>query len=141
MTYNKEYYEKNKDKIAEYTKRHNQIPEVKTRRNELARIRRRNNPTSNRSGSIELQITMNNVRRRDNNTCMWQGCGLSFKQAPIHVHHIFPRSKYPELELVERFMICYCANHHGLWHMYKGDNYHHFIGTAMDQVIEMRGRD
>ena len=71
--------------------------------------------------SIELQIAMNNVRKRDSNACQWQDCGLTQREAPIHVHHIFLRSEYPELELIEKFMICYCANHHGLWHRYRGD--------------------
>lgn len=79
------------------------------------------NPRSNKHYSIELQSAMSNVRKRDNNTCQWYGCGLTNREAPIHVHHIFPRSEYPELELVEEYMICYCGNHHGLWHRYRGD--------------------
>jgi len=64
---------------------------------------------------------MNNVRKRDNNTCQWQGCGLTHKQAPVEVNHIFPKSEYPELQLVEQYMICYCLNHHVVWHLYRGD--------------------
>ena len=82
----------------------------------------KNNPRSNRSESIELQSIMNNIRKRDNNTCQWFGCRLTHKDSPIHVHHIFPRSEYPELELIEQYMICYCANHHGLFHRYRGDS-------------------
>lgn len=123
----KKYYVKNKDKIKEYYKQHSQLPEIKKRRAELTRLRRRSNPQSNRSGTIDLQIAMNNVRKRDHNTCQWQGCGLNFRQSPIHVHHIFPRSEYPEFELIEQYMICYCANHHGLWHRFRGDKYSEMI--------------
>lgn len=70
---------------------------------------------------------MNNVRVRDKNICQWQNCGLTHKEAPIHVHHIFPRSEYPEFELIEQYMICYCLNHHGLWHRYRGDKSANFF--------------
>ncbi len=123
----KEYYQKNKEKILTYSKEHSQIPHIKARRNETARIRNRKNPHSNRSGTIELQIVMNNVRRRDNNTCQWQGCKLTHKQVSIHVHHIFPRSEYPDWEEIEQFMICYCAGHHGYWHRMRGDKYSEMI--------------
>ena len=139
--YEKEYHRKNKTRIAEYSKQHSQLPEVKARRNELARKRERSNPHSNRGAEIQLQNAMNNVRRRDKNTCQWQGCGLTYRQAPIHVHHIFPRSEYPELELVEQYLICFCANHHALWHRYRGDPYSEMISpryqeTALEKVIE-----
>jgi len=99
------YYLKNKQKIREKQK-----------------IYERLNPRSRGNNySIELQDAMANIRKRDNNTCQWQNCGLTQRQAPIHVHHIFPRSEYPELQLIEKYMICYCANHHGMWHRYRGD--------------------
>ena len=123
----KEYYQKNKEKILAYGKVHAQIPSVKARRNKMARKYRKENPQSNRSGSIDLQLSMNNVRRRDHNSCQWQDCGLTFKESPIHVHHIFPRSEYPDWELVEQYMICYCANHHGYWHRMRGDKYSEMI--------------
>lgn len=94
-------------------------PEIPRTRN---RKWKKNNPQSSNHYSIELQLAMNNVRIRDKNICQWFGCGLTHREAPIHVHHIFPRSQYPELELIEQYMICYCANHHGLWHRYNGDN-------------------
>lgn len=123
----REYYRKNRVRILEYGKHHNQIPEVKARRNELARINRRANPHSNRSADPELQLAMNSVRIRDKNTCQWYGCGLTHRNTSIHVHHIFPRSEYPDLELIEQYMICYCANHHSLWHRYRGDKYSEMI--------------
>jgi len=82
---------------------------------------RKDNPRSSRDYSIELQVAMNNVRKRDKNTCQWQGCALTHREVPIHVHHIFPRNEYPDLELIEQYMICYCLNHHGQWHRYRGD--------------------
>lgn len=95
---------------------------------------RRNNPGSCRSYSLELQLAMNKVRKRDNNTCQWFECGLTHREAPIHIHHIFPRSQYPELELIEQYMICYCANHHGLWHRYRGDGLANFLSRTMEGV-------
>jgi len=128
---------------AEYGKIHSQIPEVKARKKELERIRRKNNPKSNRRASYDLQDAMNNVRQRDKQTCQWQGCGLTFREAPIHVHHIFPRNEYPDLELIEQYMICYCLNHHWMWHKYRGDNYAKLLSsTARDDSFDLvRGRD
>jgi len=80
------------------------------------------NPWSGKIGSIELQIAMNNVRKRDHNTCQWRNCGLTHKETSIHVNHIFPRSEYPELELIEKYMICYCLDHHIKFHAHRGDN-------------------
>jgi len=93
---------------------------------------RENNPHSSDHFSIDLQLAMGNVRKRDNNTCQWYGCRLTHRQAPNHVHHIFPRSEYPELELVEQYMICYCANHHGMFHYYRGDKSHHILGFKVN---------
>ena len=92
---------------------------------------RKNNPRSSNKYSHDLQDAMNNVRQRDKNTCQWFGCGLTFRQAPIQVHHIFPRKEYPDLELVEQYMICYCMNHHWLWHKYRGDEYAKLLKRAM----------
>ena len=95
---------------------------------------RKNNPRSSPRYPLEVQLAMNNVRKRDNNTCQWYGCGLTSRQVPIHVHHIFPRSEYPQLELIEQYMICYCANHHGLWHRYRGDNYSELISPRYQEI-------
>lgn len=124
---NKRWMIKNPEYHKEYSKNRYML----NRERELERVKKwqMNNPRSNRSFSYDLQDAMNSVRLRDNNTCQWQGCNLTHRQAPIHVHHIFPRSEYPELELVEKYMICYCANHHGLWHRYRGDNYSNLINT------------
>jgi len=119
--YQKGFYIKNRERILAYGKKHRQLPHVKARRNELVRIWRKNNPRSNRSFYPELQDAMNNVRRRDDNTCQWYGCGLKHKATQIHVHHIFPRSEYPDLELIEQYMICYCAEHHAQFHAARGD--------------------
>jgi hypothetical protein len=67
---------------------------------------------------IELANAMNNTRKKYKNTCQWYKCGKSLKNnhVTIHVHHIFPRSEYPELKYEERYMICYCKFHHVYWH-------------------------
>jgi len=126
-----------------YDRAHNKLPEVKARRNETSKIWKKNNPRSANHGSYELQDAMNNVRVRDNNTCQWQGCGLTFREAPIHVHHIFPKSEYPDYELVEQYMICYCLNHHWMWHKYRGDNYAKLLSYAnRDNSFDLvRGSD
>ena len=80
---------------------------------------------------IELQLAINNVKKRDKNTCQWYGCGLTHREAPIHVNHIFPISEYPELKHIERYMICYCANHHALFHRYRGDFYYKMISPSL----------
>ena len=66
----------------------------------------------------ELHKAMDNVRVRDSGMCQWYGCKATTN---IHVHHIFPRYEYPELIMIERYMICYCAMHHKLWHTHRGD--------------------
>jgi len=133
---------KNPDKRKEIYKRHDQKPERKVykRKKDIEyyhnnpdkfkarqRIYRRENPRSGAGMSYDLQDAMNNVRLRDNNTCQWYKCGITSRQMSIHVHHIFPKSEYPELELVEQYMICYCAGHHALFHRYRGDPYSEMI--------------
>jgi hypothetical protein len=137
----KEYYQKNRDRIRAYHKARSQLPHVKARKAELARIRRRENPQSNRSDSLELQFAKNRVRLRDGNKCQWQGCVMDFRQSRIDVHHIFPKSEHPELELEERFMICYCVSHHAYWHMMRGDHYFKMINPDLEQETEVSGRD
>ena len=120
----------NNDKLKKYQQKYDRTHKEE-RREKDKRFRqkhpdyqkewRKNNPRSSPNYSIDLQDAMNNVRLRDKNLCQWQNCGVTFRNAPIHVHHIFPRNEYPELELVEQYMICYCANHHWLWHQYRGD--------------------
>ena len=75
---------------------------------------------------------MNNIRKRDNNTCQWFGCKLNSNQTTIHVHHIFPKSEYPQFELKENYMICYCVSHHKLFHQFRGDGYSKMI------VVELK---
>lgn len=93
------------------------------------------NPRSNTNYSPELQESTDNVRKRDNNTCQWQGCGLTHRETIIHVHHIFPKSEYPDWELIEQYMICYCQWHHGLWHRYRGDYYANLILKSTNTVM------
>lgn len=115
---------KNKDHVREYKRRHGKIYGKKWREKNIDWVReyKRRNRRSSSHFSLEMQLAMNNVRKRDNNQCQWYGCGLKARDVPIHVHHIFPKSEYPELQLIEKYMICYCANHHGLWHRYRGDS-------------------
>lgn len=79
---------------------------------------RRLHPKWNRDK--KLRNAMDRVRRRDNNHCKWYMCPN--KDVDIHVNHIFPQSEYPELKYIERYMICYCGDHHYLWHLARGDS-------------------
>lgn len=99
----------------------------KERINENRRIWLMNNPRSATHRPLEVRWAMNRVRKRDNNTCQWYGCGLTNKQTVIQVHHIFPISEYPQFEDVEKYMICYCKEHHAKWHEMRGDSSHHLI--------------
>ena len=138
---NKKYYAKKKNDeefIIKKRKRDNEYyARLKREKPEELRAKWRkwhkNNPRSSPRYSLEVQDAMNNARRRDKNTCQWQGCGLTYRQVPIHVHHIFPRSEYPELELVERYMISYCPNHHALFHRYRGDPYAEMINPRYQE--------
>lgn len=78
-------------------------------------------PKSRSKEDPELEFIMNLVRKRDNNTCQWYACGKTPKETSIHVHHIFPQSKYPALKHNDQYMICYCKEHHKLWHYKRGD--------------------
>ena len=128
------YYKKNRDKILAYSKLYRKThKEYEKKRHAKYQ---KENPRSNRSLPLDLQFAMNQVRKRDGNKCMWQGCNLTFKEAPIHVHHIFPISEYPELQYEQRYMICYCANHHGLFHRYRGDPYSEWI-TRKENDLEV----
>jgi len=143
--YNPKYRELNKIDLnkrgKEYRLNHPEIIQ-NWRKNNKEHIKKYNevyrqtNPrTRHYQDNIELQIAINNVKKRDHNTCKWYKCGLTHREAPIHVHHIFPRSEYPELELIEQYMICYCANHHGLFHRYRGDVYYRMIKSK--SLIEL----
>ena len=93
------YYHKNKERLLQYNK-------------EYLRKYARSSPEF----PYDIRDSMFNVRIRDKNTCQWYGCGLTNKEAIIHVHHIFPRKEYPNLASVEQYMICYCWKHHNFWH-------------------------
>lgn len=129
----KEWRLKNADHLKQYQKEFEQRPERKAYHKKWNDA----NPRKSHGGSysLDLEIAMNNVRIRDNNTCQWQGCGLTHKKGfPIHVHHIFPRSEYPGLQLEEKYLICYCANHHYIWHRFRGDQAAHFLKTDLESI-------
>ena len=65
--------------------------------------------------ATEVIQAMERVRIKQGNTCQWYGCG---SKIDIEVHHIFPRREYPQLAIDERYMICYCDEHHMKWHWY-----------------------
>ena len=154
---NKKYNLKNKEKIHRYHKNYYNKYKEKIKHNnndwywnrggrEKAFKRYEKNPKSTwRSEYPELLEAIENVRKRDHNTCQWQGCHLKYQRGitSIEVHHIFPRSEYPDFELIEQYMICYCANHHGLWHRMRGDRYSEMIPARYqeDQLTTLRGRD
>lgn len=111
----------NHDEILQYGRRYywKNVEKLRKRNREYAR----NNTRSGGSwASLEMQFTMNRVRKKQNNTCQWYGCGLTSKQTLIHVHHIFPRAKYPQYETEEWNLICYCKEHHAEFHKAKNDN-------------------
>ena len=110
--------ERNKERRKIYEQEFEKRPERIAYRKQW----RKENPRSKCSSyPLELEIAMNNVRIRDKNTCQWFNCNLTHREAPIDVHHIFPRSEYPELELIEKYMLCYCLNHHVMFHQFRGD--------------------
>lgn len=82
---------------------------------------RKTHPHSNSHYPLEMRFAMNNVRLRDKNTCQWSGCGLTSNEIEIHVHHVFPKHKYPEFGLIEKYMVCYCIKHHIKFHEARGD--------------------
>ena len=110
-------------------------PEYRKRVYEYNKIWLKTYPRTRRHHSFELQLAMNNVRKRDNNTCQWYGCDLTYKETTIQVNHIFPISEYPELELIEEYMICYCKKHHALFHGYRGDSCASMLGFKKEEKI------
>lgn len=113
---------------------YNRLPHVREMMLRSGLKWRKKHPTSSNKYSYQTRLMMNNVRIRDNNTCQWQNCGKQHIDTTIHVHHIFPRSKYPELEEIERNMICYCVKHHRLWHQYRGDPCYKLISEGIEDV-------
>jgi len=104
---------------------YSKLPREKARRSNYMQIWKKKTGRFSTIGSIKLQKIMANVRLRDSNTCQWQKCR---KTDNIHVHHIFPRAEYPELEFEEKYMICYCKEHHYIWHKSRGDMAGAFLG-------------
>jgi len=104
------------------------LPKEKARRNNYMQIWKKKTGRFSTFGTIELQKVMAKVRLRDKNTCQWQNCS---KTDNIHVHHIFPRSEYPHLELEPKYMISYCREHHYIWHQHRGDPAGAFLGKGV----------
>lgn len=130
LNHKRNYYIENKERFSEYSKAKYQKDKFKIA------LRNRGKGKSGKKIPLDLQFAMNRVRIRDNNTCQWYGCGLQHKITEVHVHHIFPRNEYPELELIEQYMICYCAEHHAQFHAMRGDHYHKFIKNSRKIIIE-----
>lgn len=130
----KEWRYKNAEYVKQYRKEFEATPERKAYRKQWQKA----NPKKSHGGTypLELEIAMNSARLRDKNTCQWQGCGLTVRDAPIHVHHIFPRSEHPELQLEPWNMICYCLNHHYMWHMYRGDKCANILKANIVTITE-----
>lgn len=101
-----------------------------------AKVWKKNNPVSTHRYGLELYLAMNLVRKRDNNTCKWGGCGKSYKQTKIHVHHIFPKNEYTELVYETRYMICYCTKHHRMFHKSRGDKYYRWLEEKPVEIIQ-----
>lgn len=141
------YYSKHREERRSYQLKRGRLESVKIakhlsymkNREEVIKrsaIWKKNNPQSTRRQGLDLQIAMNNVRRRDKNTCQWYGCGKNYKDITIHVHHIFPKKEYPELILSEDYMICYCKFHHAEWHKARGDNVSQWlIGKKAENIV------
>jgi len=140
LVYVKNWQKTNPNKIKDYLKRSKIKRKIQMQKNyqrqkllnpekkrERDRKWKKENPRSGNHVSYELQEAMLNVRIRDKNTCQWAKCGLTNKEARIDVHHIFPKNEYPDLELVEQYMICYCSFHHRSWHKSRGDSYAEMI--------------
>ncbi len=113
----------------ELIKRAKKWQEINPERNKNNKERwKKNNPRSiKHKNDILMVLNMNNVRKRDNNICQWYECGLTYKKTTIHVHHIFPQSEYPQYKYKEKYMICYCKQHHQKWHKSRNDPYWRLI--------------
>lgn len=118
--YGKTYCHKHYNNLIYYAN-----PKHRKRHVETSSLWKKNNP---RTWFPDFRLTfhMNNVRKRDGNTCKWYGCN---KTTEIHTHHIFPQSEYPELKYEEKYMICYCRNHHAYWHEMRGDMCYTFLAA------------
>ena len=106
---------------------------------------REKNPRSGAGYTIEEQFAMNQRRKMDKNQCQWQVldantkksriCGIKHSRSnSIHVNHIFSRSKYPELRANPKYMICYCVEHHSLWHFAKKDSFAVWIKSKIGRA-------
>lgn len=114
---------KSKKKYLSTEKGHNSRLKVQTKYNnsekgKASRLKYRKNNSNLFLFDKNMYDCYINVRKRDNNTCQWNGCKSNKN---IHIHHIFPKSEYPELKYIEKYMICYCKEHHSLFHQARGD--------------------
>jgi len=120
MKWRIQYYKKNKEKLLEKGRQYYRDNKEKILKR--CEIYRKNNPKAGGGGdNIEMRITMALRKRLDNSTCQWYNCGKTGKDTTIDVHHIFPKSEYPQYSIKLEYMICYCRWHHYLWHKSRGD--------------------
>jgi len=94
-----EYYYKNRERLLQYNREY------------LKKY-----PRSSPELPYDIREAMNRVKKKQNNTCQWYECGLTNRETIIQVHHIFPQKEHPDLATNEQYMICYCWEHHNLWH-------------------------
>lgn len=125
--YSSNWDKKNPEKRKAINKRHNAKPERKAYQKQWNRL----NPRSGTDRPLDVKESMMNTRIRLKNTCQWYGCSRTPKQMSIAVHHIFPIEEYPDLASVEQYQICYCAEHHYLWHKARGDDCQHVLKGAI----------
>ena len=125
--YSTNWNRKNPQSRKAINKRHEDKPERKAYVKNWQRL----NPRSGTDRPLDVRESMMNTRIRNKNTCQWYGCGRTPKQMSIAVHHIFPIEEYPDLASVEQYQICYCAEHHYLWHKARGDDCQHVLKGAI----------
>lgn len=112
--YQKQYYIENKQKVIERVRKY--YEDNKEYINTYKRMYLKTHPQVGVGFSPELRRAMRRVRKRDENKCKWYNCKSNSDNAVIQVNHIFPRIDYPELQLIENYMISYCVKHHLHWH-------------------------
>ena len=133
--YSKKWDRENKQARKEIYKKHEAKPERKAYHKQY----NRDNPRSTSAMTIEEQIAMKNVRAKQKNTCQWAGCGKTHKETSIHVHHILSREDHPELCATERNLICFCIDHHILYHLKKGDmDAVYILEGQRERLLELR---
>lgn len=115
--YSKSWDLKNPERRKEINNKHNSTPE----RIAYQKAWNKEHPRSFTGYAYETRLAMNEKRYIKDNTCQWYGCGLTFREVPIHVHHILPKSEYPEYETELWNLILYCGKHHLAFHVARND--------------------